>query len=453
MLPVRKKRGRSPYGVTEWRNTMNLQRVEIREKGIAPWIKQWNDGEGTAWGTFEKMSTDEYKGFHLEASMATANESFIKTNIKEMSEVVKAHADGHGYADHPLAGSLQHINYAARLEVGAEACVGFLAELPHLIEMEGDKAMLKYRASGSLLGGGWKEYYGSTYAPLNNEDAKLEQRNSVWSLSKAVVGELKVYNPPFKALMTDIENRLGGFGYSFKVCREAEKAGVQVLLERCDILANWSASTHFRRHQDWLDTGKDSQELSYMSVIVNLSPYRSTFKIVGSQAEILLDSIGIGAVFPGTLFHMSGENRRGTVKLALFYKRVVPRTQSPRIVFPFSAGSSSEATTGADEHAPAPVERWSELHDCSRTIAAVHAIEVAQNLPKRLRKTSTSRHHAAQLRAEVEETEGFVSPTRSAAAGPPHSVDEQRGGGTPGAHPSEKDLGRGLRWYADGTPM
>ena len=81
--------------------------------------------------------------------------------------------------------------------------------------------------------------------------------------------------------------------------------------EGAHVLFNWCDHSLFTYHQD---------EKSDVTVIVNLSPSKSSFHIAGKDEAETYSQPGDAFVLPSKAYHRSGEAERRTVKVAFFFK-------------------------------------------------------------------------------------------------------------------------------------
>lgn len=126
--------------------------------------------------------------------------------------------------------------------------------------------------------------------------------------------------PSFKALIVQLEEQLYLQGLSFK-WEDANGPGLEpIQLEELHFLFGFSAHTHFLYHRDRI-TMQSKQVFGYLSVILNLTPCESSFRVANSKEPFQFTGIGSTAVFPSRLWHRSEKAQAGTVKVALFYSK------------------------------------------------------------------------------------------------------------------------------------
>jgi uncharacterized protein YjlB len=80
--------------------------------------------------------------------------------------------------------------------------------------------------------------------------------------------------------------------------------------EGVHVLFNWNPHSLFTYHTD---------EKSEVTVIVNLSPAKSSFHIAGMEEEAAYNKPGDAVVLPSAVWHRSGTAERRTVKVAYFF--------------------------------------------------------------------------------------------------------------------------------------
>jgi len=127
--------------------------------------------------------------------------------------------------------------------------------------------------------------------------------------------------------------------------------------EGVHVLFNWNPHSMFTYHTD-----KNSD----VTVIVNLSPAKSSFHIAGMEEEAKYNEPGDAVVLPSAVWHRSGTAERRTVKVAYFFnlmkkevKKEEPKKEEPKTetllkdvdVAKAGNGKSIEAASGSADPA------------------------------------------------------------------------------------------------------
>ena len=207
---------------------------------------------------------------------------------------------------------------AARLSVNPQKCCAFFCDLAQGLDV-GDAGKGKLHLANMKFGGGFKD----TYSPVNvlpGDTSGQEQSRSIFALRSREIRTLMSKMPSFKALIVQLEEQLYLQGLSFK-WEDANGPGLEpIQLEELHFLFGFSAHTHFLYHRDQI-TMQSKQVFGYLSVILNLTPCESSFRVANSKEPFQFTGIGSTAVFPSRLWHRSEKAQSGTVKVALFYSK------------------------------------------------------------------------------------------------------------------------------------
>ena len=312
------------FDESDMKEMVRAQSKEIVELGASAWLeKRLGNYEGKCKG-FDELTSAEYPKAPFEDQMRAEN------NAAALKLICKAPSEDNDNNGSPIAKDVHFMGdkfddstLSAGFTVEKVKCVAFLQALDELIDVAGDgMGAFNYGAKAPLKGG----FASGPLYIVNQPDHRfraLEQSNSVFSMRNEVIGKLSKNCIPFKELKDDILRKVAALGYdtSMKAGEDASTdeatTKIKVSLQRMDVLLNWTRNSHYLMHQDSID----GAGLCYLTVIVNITPYKSTMLVAGAEKEVQFDSIGKGAAFPGSFWHRSGETRRGTIKLGLFFKQ------------------------------------------------------------------------------------------------------------------------------------
>jgi len=317
----RKRSLAHPFTELDMKEMIRTQVEEINELGPSAWVALHAETyEGKCKGFYE-VSSAEYTKAPFEDQMRTENSEAARGMI--CKGTLAAKDDPIPKNVHLIEPAFDHSTLSAGFTVEKLKCVAFLEALGELLDCDADGwGALKYGAKHPLKGG----FSSGILLIVNQPDHKfreLEQSHSVFSMRNEVISAFAKNCRAFKELKEDILRKVCALGYetSFSAGKgastdDATKKG-KITLQRMDLLLNWTRNSQYLMHQDSID----GVGLCYLTVIVNLTPYQSTMLVAGAEKEIQFDSIGKGAAFPGCFWHRSGETRRGTIKLGLFFKQ------------------------------------------------------------------------------------------------------------------------------------
>ena len=124
--------------------------------------------------------------------------------------------------------------------------------------------------------------------------------------------------------------------------------------------------------------------MSYLSVIVNITPSKSSFEVAGADKPFEFDGMGSAAVFPSMFWHRSSTAQTGTVKVALFY------IKKERAVASLSVKKDQDNSENSDD-----AKTVSEVDITSPTISQVHTTAPAESV-----KTESVSKKAGKARME-----------------------------------------------------
>lgn len=320
-----------PFTEINMLQLLKTQAVEISEYGSKDWLALHQTDYKGRCKEFCMVSSAEYPEAPFMPNMVTENESAAKANILDGASVDKNATLQRSV--HCVRAHFDESTLSAGIQVEKLKCVNFLQALPELVHTDADgMGSLNYGARSALKGG----FSSGPLYIVNQPDHKfrlLEQSNAVFSMRNEVSAKLSAHCKEFKLLKDDIFRELDRLGYITTTKPDSSAPAVdaprktKVSLQRIDLLFNWTRNSHYLMHQDSID----GHGLCYLTVIVNITPYASTLLVAGAKEEVQCDSIGKGAAFPGSFWHRSGETRRGTIKIALFFKQGNDSTAQPKI--------------------------------------------------------------------------------------------------------------------------
>jgi len=342
---VRKRPVPTPFTEVDNRFMLRAQAKEIHDLGAEEWLAKHDAEYDGPLKQFCAVSSAAYPDAEHLTQMKRENTKNALENIhfgrsKDLQASFPKNV-------HFIREKFDDTTLSAGFQVEKLKCVEFLRALPELVTHDKDgHGALNYGGSKPLKGG----YASGVLYIVNKEDHKfreLEQTNAVFSMRTQVVVQLARYCDAFKHLKAEVTRQLDELGYETPrkyLDRDPEPDApleTKIRLERVDLLMNWTRNSHYLMHQDHID----GHGLAYLTVIVNITPYASTLLIAGADKDVELDRIGKGVCFPGSLWHRSGETRRGTVKLAFFYIKhndaIVKPAAAKEVANPARAASSS----------------------------------------------------------------------------------------------------------------
>ena len=322
---TRKRTLELPFTEINMREMLQVQAGEIESLTPSGWLSSHaGDYDGKCKG-FYAVTSAEYPTAPFLAQMKAENREAARAIIRDGSKCEDSE---------PAVKNLHFVQpyfdgktLSAGIQVEEIKCVTFLAALAELVTYDSEgMGALKYGGRTPLKGG----FSSGPLYIVNQPDNKfreLEQSNSVFSMRNEVISVFSKNCSEFKRLKDDILRKIEGIGYSISGFTHLDGSAEdgtrrsKIHLQRMDLLLNWTRNSHYLMHQDRID----KHGLGYLTVIVNITPYKSTMLVAGAEKEVEFDSIGKGVAFPGSFWHRSGETLRGTIKLGLFFTQVHKR--------------------------------------------------------------------------------------------------------------------------------
>ena len=343
-----------PFTESNMQDMLKLQATEIQSLTPTGWLQSHEDGYDGKCKGFYAVTSAEYPTAPFLAQMKAENTRNARAFIQDGSKI----EDSAPFVKnvHLVQQEFDAKTLSAGIQVEKIKCVTFLAALAELVTQDSDgMGTLKYGGRNPLKGG-------FSSGPLfivnqpDNEFRVLEQSNTVFSMRNDIINTFSKKCKEFKLLKADVLRELERIGYIVSGgtrLDEAEEDGTRktkIRLQRMDLLLNWSRNSHYLMHQDSID----QHGLGYLTVIVNITPYKSTMLVAGAEQEVEFDSIGKGVAFPGCFWHRSGETRRGTIKLGFFFTQVDHRglDRDKKLDNPDEAKPAEEAATSPRDSPP-----------------------------------------------------------------------------------------------------
>ena len=176
----------------------------------------------------------------------------------------------------------------------------------------------------SCVKGGFDDVYAVVNTPVG-ETSKRDQSYVLFGAGKRQLPHLKRACPNLAALIAGVNDQLEKQGFTFQWDKGEYPSLEPIYVVEAHFLFGFSALTHFLWHKDKLYGKNNMSEYSYLSVIVNLTPCESSFKVAAAEEPFVFKEIGSAAAFPSRYWHRTMTSSYGTVKVALFYKKSKPQ--------------------------------------------------------------------------------------------------------------------------------
>ena len=215
---------------------------------------------------------------------------------------------------------------AARVQVPPKLCCNFFCDIAQGWETDvRGKGVLGFDTVS--VAGGFKAMYTNVTAEMTTTSEK-EQSNVVFAIGSTKIKQVMKDSSSFTALVNSIEASLVHQGFSLTQEGATDPGLEKLALKEAHILFGFSELTHFMYHRDKL-TMAGNTFCSYLTVILNITPSKSTFMVAGAEKEFEFDDMGVAAVLPSRFWHRSEKAQIGTIKLALFYVKTTHNAKMP----------------------------------------------------------------------------------------------------------------------------
>ena len=322
MAKVTRKRTLDPsFTEVNMLELLKTQTMEIDDGGSTAWLALHEASYTGPCKEFCMVSSAEYPKAPFMDQMVDENDKAEKATILDGATVDKNAPLQRSV--HLVRTHFDNTTLSAGIQVEKLKCVNFLKALSELVTRDAEgMGQLKYGPAQHLKGG----FSSGPLYIVNQPDHKfreLEQSFAVYSMRNEVSAKFSMNCKEFKLLKADILREVDRLGYITSTKPDESAPAVdaprktKVSLQRIDLLFNWTRNSHYLMHQDSIA----GHGMCYLTVIVNITPYASTLLVAGAKKEVQFDSIGKGVAFPGSFWHRSGETRRGTIKIAFFFKQ------------------------------------------------------------------------------------------------------------------------------------
>ena len=245
-----------------------------------------------------------------------------------------------------------------------------------------DKGQLEL--GSKLIKGGFVNSYSAVNA-VPHPQFQDEQSHVIFAAGTVPSKVMQTHNPNFKDLIGAVNLKLSEQGFSFDWDSCTDPGLEPIALAETHFLFGFSKLTHFLYHKDRIfKNGK--LQMSYLSVIVNITPSKSSFEVAGADKPFEFDGMGSAAVFPSMFWHRSSTAQTGTVKVALFY------VKKERAAAPSSVKKDQDKSENSDDAKTV----WEEDSSTS-TISLVHTTAPAESV-----KTESVSKKAGKARMETQ---------------------------------------------------
>ena len=245
-----------------------------------------------------------------------------------------------------------------------------------------DKGQLEL--GSKLIKGGFLNSY-SAVNEVPGPQFLEEQSHVIFAAGTVPSRVMQTHNENFKEFIGAVNLGLSeqGFSFDWESCTDPGLEPIQ--LAETHFLFGFSKLTHFLYHKDRIfKNGK--LQMSYLSVIVNITPSKSSFEVAGADEPFEFDGMGSAAVFPSMFWHRSSTAQTGTVKVALFYVKKERPAASSSVKKDQDKSESSDGAKTVSEEA-AEEDSGTSTHYGSAEAESVKTESVSRKAGKATKKS------------------------------------------------------------------